>query len=660
MRLRLLQLFFFLLREKALRNLPYGPAQLFFRGEEEDGGGKFFFKTDRRWNRSLGLFSRKECCVAQLLARTTHKHCVRFFSQFHSGMGQPLFGNNETRYCDYLAVYPGGKWHIIQYHENSHLGKAGGHEPSCRRYEGEKPSYNGETEDNDEFNREYAKHLSDRTSLVISYEVLGECYTSHKSSFSLAKSLEGNREYVVNPSWTRNALSEDEMVGKILGGGSDCEGYVVIESGRESLDDLASETTGFCLQRDSVSPEELGATTLEITKKEVRKRKREREDDFQLRAPERAREILRKRGEGPFTLLRKGFGSKAVCLPVNHFRWLVKERKLSGFKLLHFYRYSGREYLKDLVHKVLQERHELKLAGLGNSLHAGVLKVFLNSFYGFTLLESTRFSKYTFSNESSLGRRRDPASIKSLSIVGAAPSKRRKLAELYYLVERGNENAQIRNLSNFGGAILGWSRVVIYSHMLKLLNCLDLKMANLTYMDTDSLVFHLGSRDLLECVLPARRREFEDSVREEIFGSDDPKVCQPGYMKIEGFFKRGIFRSPKTYYLEGFKEGEILSRSKGIPSRIQRQMTKSDFELARGDQKKRFYQSYYLNPTVGGEIALVVKSKKQSRLTNMKRLMCQVRASERERFQSPYFLIFCRTLFALHPWNNGEVEKVLY
>lgn len=120
---------------------------------------------------------------------------------------------------------------------------------------------------------------------------------------------------------------------------------------------------------------------MEIQNTNLKRKKNETDPEFQARLETKARASLNKRGQGPFTLLRSGFLG-TVSIPVNQFKWLVKERKLYGYTVKHFIYYSLRDYLSKFIKSVLLERHRKNLAGEKRSLQAMVLKLLLNSFYG--------------------------------------------------------------------------------------------------------------------------------------------------------------------------------------------------------------------------------------------------------------------------------------
>lgn len=615
-----------------------------FREQDECGG--VFFRTNSYWNSSHEFFNRKECIVAQMLA-TSDKRSIMAFSQYHAGPGQILFGSSKSRHCDFMSVRPGGVWNIYQYHEDGHVLETG-HESGCPKYAGVDVRYNEKTTSSDVFNYMYAGHLSRHTPLTISYNVLNECFTHHLPMRHLKRQekIVTDDNYVTLPAWMdgENKISEEDLLEKILHDGNETDGYVVIKGGRETRRDQASLTTGFCLVRDTVSTDELGPSALHLTEREVRRRKCESLEGFQTRKRKRALDLLKRRGENKFSLLRRGFGDKTVCLPVSHFRWLVNERGLRDFELIHFYRYASRDYLRDFVLSVLQERHTLTLEGKKDGLMASILKLFLNSCYGFTLMDPSRFTTHSFASESSLksGLSKQRNDIKNLTVIGVTRRKR-KYPELYYMIERGRESAKIRNLCQFGGAVLGWSRVVFYSHMLKLLNCLDPKKAHLVYCDTDSQVWHLARSSLFECVLPEKKNQF-NKIRDEIFADEKAPECSPGLMKVEGFFKYGIFRAAKTYFLEGFKEGEICARAKGIPHKIQKRMEHGDYSLSENDDRQKFYRSFALTPTVGGEIAITVRERKTTNMVNMKRRMAKVNFLYKigvPRFLTEFFFFWC-------------------
>jgi len=184
-------------------------------------------------------------------------------------------------------------------------------------------------------------------------------------------------------------IEESDLLQRILDPESEAGGFVTIKGGEETVEDLASEVMGFCLQRGPVSPEELGLGAVSLMRERVRlatkKRSGESESDFEKRIFEKALLTLDAQCETDYTLVRRHFKGQ-VTLPVEQFRWLVAKRGLAGYQLVHYIHYPTRHYLRPFILDLLQQRHTLKLGGDGKCLRAETLKLVANGFYGYSLI----------------------------------------------------------------------------------------------------------------------------------------------------------------------------------------------------------------------------------------------------------------------------------
>ena len=79
-----------------------------------------------------------------------------------------------------------------------------------------------------------------------------------------------------------------------------------------------------------------------------------------------------------------------------------------------------------------------------------------------------------------------------------------------------------------------------------MLRCLDPALAEICYIDTDSVLFSLGRRDLLDCIRPEKMDYFK--VNKILADESAAESCH-GKMKLEGTFEAGRFKSLKIYRL---------------------------------------------------------------------------------------------------------------
>jgi hypothetical protein len=151
--------------------------------------------------------------------------------------------------------------------------------------------------------------------------------------------------------------------------------FVSIRGGKETSRDAFAANTGLCFQRAppsrSGTGRELGPYARKICAWTVG------ETD--------ADSYLRKRSSVPLTLARRSFPSdgQVSTMSVEYFRFLVRERGLQGFELVHLIVYQRRFWNREFMwNDVLVRRHELVKAGLRDSLEAATCKLFGNALFG--------------------------------------------------------------------------------------------------------------------------------------------------------------------------------------------------------------------------------------------------------------------------------------
>ena len=193
------------------------------------------------------------------------------------------------------------------------------------------------------------------------------------------------------------------------------------------------------------------------------------------------------------------------------------------------------------------------------------------------------------------------------------------------------KNCQIKNLLQVGATILGYSRVIFFNHLYNFLSLLDSRKSELCYIDTDSCFFFVADEDIKKCVKEGEEKEFLQTSK-EMFVDTQSTVTQAGRLKLEGYFKAGFFRCPKSYILQPFsdKEGRIV-KNKGISSKVCEQIPNEAFLVNSHKRKasddlgeEMFFQDLRLNPTMGEQIVISYKRRKMSNPINCKRVMMKV------------------------------------
>ena len=618
------------------------------------------------------LFDSKECEVVQYLSLVKYSKALRVFSQFHSGPGQLVFGKTLKRYKDLCVLTGEGKITFIQFHERSHLVSDSSHSSHCRynnANNNKRLEYNYETAIADEENIRYAKYLTEQIpELTIRYEIYNECDFFHGNSYcfkdktvqysSPKKYLLGEgyeKDCVFKPEWlNQSCMTQNFLIEKIMKTTECDNGFVVLEKGaKEEAEDLIAQQFAFCLQRHSPSIEDLGPQAYqlaqEIVEDKVLLREKENKDspEYKERLDTAVIDYLKNRLKSNFTLTRKSYKSDSA-LPVIFFKWLVDNRGiLNSTKIIHYIHYEAKDYLKDFIYKLLQDRHDLNIEKGPNNLGSNNLKVSANAGYGQYMMEKCRYHKFTYAYEESL-KTCPPTNASSINLLSAVKRNDSKVSFLYHL-KYPLSNSSIRNLLQVGAMILGYSRVIFYNQILTLLNFLDPKKAELCYLDTDSVMFFLASANLKDCIKQGKESEFEKVSKNKLFVDPTSKYTQAGLMKMEGYYQAGFFKCIKNYVLIPFSHTneERVTKSKGMARVIKDQLPKECFYVsdrkrlreenatsndAEGNlQKKRkltkenlFFQHYALHPTMGEQMVISRKRKVMPNSINCKRRMTEV------------------------------------
>ena len=321
----------------------------------------------------------------------------------------------------------------------------------------------------------------------IEYEVVSECRFKCQNVLPCGRGVDARtvlkkwhkEDCVFKPDWLmgRDIISAEELAQRLESDDSEEElaaSFVVIRAGaRETADDIVSKITGFCLQRSTPKPEELGPVALDTVKASL----------AEAGSNACPQEYLKKRCEnGPFTMVRKSF-HRDICISVSNLRWLQKYRGLANVEILHYIHFECRKYISEFVLGLLQDRHDLIRCGKKNSLDSMILKIMSNAIFGIYLMERTRYPHFTYAAEHTLVKDR-VWNIADLTVVGVAEHKGRP--SLLYLVQRTQKECRIRNLIHSGALILANSRNTFFHQLFCLLELLDPQKVELLYTDTDS------------------------------------------------------------------------------------------------------------------------------------------------------------------------------
>lgn len=543
--------------------MPYGEAALY--GDARGGAGageSKFRRLDRLRDRTLRTSS-MESLWSQYVAsgRTGRKVPLRVMGNFFAGPGQISTCNSVGRRADLTVVEEPGRIVFRQFHGLRSHGLT--HRPSCRRFnpaeddvdpeerdwtpeeqssasedEEDETDYENWSEDvsdeeeeepvgrgssferrlarrtlwNDELLIRYCRTLNDACreaglDVRFDHKIEYECDYFHRNEIEpghadLRELLEEQMGDECALGFREEEFTESELLRRLLFD-EDFGGFVTIRGGFESRDDTAALMHAFLhTNQKPRGVDELGQYAVDVRRQELG-----------LTSADEARTNLEKelRRKAPLTLVRRSYGPDALTtMSAENLRFLVRERHLTRFRLVHVARYHLRGWHHGLIADMLQRRWELKKAGAG-TLAEKTCKLFLNSGFGYQvcrlrrpssprlsdtpfytqMMESIRFNRTTVSSMANVVRRfvhkprkdrrsRPPEKIVDMQVMGAF-SGRGGQSELLVSVTCQNKSGQIDNVCQGAAQILCTSRLIFYSHLLYMARVFDPRLSQNCY-----------------------------------------------------------------------------------------------------------------------------------------------------------------------------------
>ena len=260
--------------------------------------------------------------------------------------------------------------------------------------------------------------------------------------------------------------------------------------------------------------------------------------------------------------------------------YFVQLHNMFGFEktpdIYHALLFQQASYLRHPIESKLETRRLLKNQikaetdpekRLVYEIKAELIKLMLNSCYGFTLCNLTSSKFKTFKN---------------LKTIPEHKKRREKLKSCVQLspgVFLGEyEKSQIQSpfesmLGHVGCTILFFSKIILLKRLYFLLHFLDPTEAQLLYMDTDSAHFLVKHRKFEDNVDPQLREEFL-SLYDKHFETGQ-KVS--GIWVEEGFFTSGQYIGEKSYVLSS--GDKTLSHMKGLNNMFQAKFVSENINL---------------------------------------------------------------------------------
>jgi hypothetical protein len=270
--------------------------------------------------------------------------------------------------------------------------------------------------------------------------------------------------------------------------------------------------------------------------------------------------------------------SEFMVISTNYFIWL---HKTFGFQntpdIYHAMLFQMDYYLKDSIETKLTMRKELKekIKQEQNKdkkqvleIQAELLKLMLNSCYGFTLCNITSSKFKCFKNTRTI-----PTHKKRLSKLKTSIQLAPNVFLNEYLINIQDPFETV--LGHVGSSILFNSKVILLKRLYFLLRFLNPTCAQLLYMDTDSAHFLLKEPNFVDNVDENIRHEFILNVDKHF--ESGPKIS--GVWVNEGFYTSAQYIGEKSYILRNSDQNTYLTHMKGLNRFFQKQFIEQNIDI---------------------------------------------------------------------------------
>lgn len=229
--------------------------------------------------------------------------------------------------------------------------------------------------------------------------------------------------------------------------------------------------------------------------------------------------------------------------------------------------------------------------------------------------------------EESLIVRQDAELLPATTASAKKQGRRRFVYRLLYAVTLSGEERLVVNSLPRAVAVLSNSKRLFLGHLELMFRCLDPRLAELCYVDTDSCVWSLSRESLELCLRHDRRDKWNEAA---ILADEMAAQSCHGKMKLEGTYQSGIFRTVKMYrlFLAAPQESESANgavagpdpytRCKGVHRKTARNLNDSVFFQTQDPCRVVVHRSA-LRPSRAGEIHLTRESKSLAVPFNLKR-----------------------------------------
>lgn len=323
-------------------------------------------------------------------------------------------------------------------------------------------------------------------------------------------------------------------------------------------------------------------------------KKDKEKDAIKLQKQKKCQENIRTHFETKYfnpsrTMLRKGFSETATTtLSLDYLSFLVRHRGFQNFTIKHLVVYRRRPYLDNFLNDLLQRRWDLKKQDFNQSLLNTCLKLFLNGSYGYSALQGSAWPKTKYVTSKSIKKllrkklqnfgletslttkflnhcttlqlskllKKLSPEISTIALAGVKfPNtfefdansgefvseklgrKKKGVLKLYRLTFE-TKDTRIRNVQQLSSHITSSSKAIILFHIHVFENCMDGKLMEFQYSDTDCMFQASYSNKLDDLVWPPLKQLWNNwkcLVMEE----KESLITQAGKQKV---IKKSLFK----------------------------------------------------------------------------------------------------------------------
>jgi len=213
--------------------------------------------------------------------------------------------------------------------------------------------------------------------------------------------------------------------------------------------------------------------------------------------------------------------------------------------------------------------------------------------------------------------------INEIEVKDASDSRQaRYRIDFLYAVALSGRNKTIMNNLPKAVAVLSNSKKLFLSHLDVMFRCLDPKLAEIAYIDTDSCIWSLSYPCLEDCLRVDRVQQWKDA---NILADEDGPLSCHGKMKLEGTHKVGHFKTMKIYRLfnqqeAGYQLHTVYTRCKGVNRYVACRLPDSSFEA--GSVDRTVIHRSALKPSRTGEMLITHEARSLAVPFNLKRFTC--------------------------------------